>query len=127
MDEKLYEIRYSREHIWVQRLESTVLIGFAEFALEALGEIVALELPRTGDQVKEGQSIGVIESAKTVSDLYSPIDGEILRINDRLANTLDQRALRDKEWLIEIRMQQPKQWETLLTAEQYLEWLKGES
>jgi glycine cleavage system H protein len=74
--------QYTKEHVWVQSLSRNVVkIGVTAYALEALGNIVAVELPDNGAIVKQGRPIGTIESAKMVSDIYAPTDGEISQVN----------------------------------------------
>ena len=78
------DLRYSREHEWVRVEGSTAVIGITSFAADELGDIVYIELPEVGAQLKQFASFGVVESVKAVSDLYAPISGRVVEINDAL-------------------------------------------
>ena len=81
------ERRYSETHEWVMVDGGVATVGITDYAQAQLGDVVFLELPRVGQHVKAGESFGVIESVKAASDLYSPVDGTILEVNDKLANS----------------------------------------
>lgn len=96
---------YTRSHEWVRREGGLAVIGITDFAVEQLGELVYLDLPRAGGIVIRGQAFGEVESVKAVSDLNSPVDGEIVAVNedlvDRLA-TLQQDPF-DAGWLLKVK------------------------
>lgn len=100
------------------------------FAVGQLGEVVSAEWPEQGMPVKAEQSIGTVESVKTVADLYAPIDGTILEINPKLIESLNT-INRDPEgegWIAILEIERPAQWDLLLTHEQYQTWMnEGES
>ena len=78
-------IKYSPEHVWVQdNGDGTALIGITDFAQEQLGDLVYVELPEVGDEINKGEEVSVIESVKTASDLYAPVDGRIIEVNESL-------------------------------------------
>ena len=114
--------RYSKEHEWALVEESgTVLIGISEFAQAELGDVVYVELPKVGTQVTQGGPIGEIESVKAVSDLFSPVSGEIVEVNEGVkANPeLVKESPYENGWLVRITPDDPAQLDTLLDATQY--------
>ena len=80
---------YTKEHEWISEDGSTVKVGITDFAQSQLGDIIFLELPEVGDQIVAGESFGEIEAVKTVSELYAPIDGTILEVNEDLEDSPD--------------------------------------
>ncbi|MCG7380168.1 glycine cleavage system protein GcvH [Paenibacillus sp. ACRSA] len=107
MSELKSDFLYSEEHEWVQTVgEDTVRIGITEFAQHQLGDIVFVELPDLESSVQAEESIGTIESVKTVSDLFSPVSGSIIAINDALqdAPELVNSSPYEEGWMIEIRV-----------------------
>ena len=114
--------KYSKEHEWVL-LEpaGTALVGLSEFAQDQLGDVVYLDLPAVGSQAQQFQKIGEVESVKAVSDLYSPVSGEVLEVNQELASKpeLVNQAPYDQGWLLRMRLADPSGLENLLDAAQY--------
>lgn len=80
------ELRYAESHEWVERRDDVVRVGITDFAQDELGDIVFVELPREGETIKKGEEIGVIESIKAVSDIYAPVSGEVIALNDDVLN-----------------------------------------
>ena len=80
---------YTKEHEWISEEGSSVKVGITDFAQSQLGDIIFLELPEVGDQIVAGESFGEIEAVKTVSELYAPIDGTILEVNEELEDSPD--------------------------------------
>ena len=114
--------RYSKEHEWALVEESgTVLVGISEFAQAELGDVVFVELPKVGDRVEQGGQIGEIESVKAVSDLFSPVSGEIVEVNDGVkANPeLVNESPYENGWLLRIKPDDPSELDSLLDAAQY--------
>ncbi|TWH76071.1 glycine cleavage system H protein [Azomonas agilis] len=115
------ELRYSSSHEWA-RLEAdgTVSIGISDHAQEALGDVVFIELPEVGAQLEAGQTAGVVESVKAASDIYSPISGKVIAINEELA---DQPELVNAEpydsWFFRVNPSNPAELEQLLDAAAY--------
>ncbi len=122
------EFRYTQEHEWV-RLEGDIgTIGITDHAQKELGDIVFIELPKPGARVEKGQALGSVESVKAVSDIYSPVSGEVVEVNTDLANT-PERLNQDPHgaaWLAKIRVSAPKELEALMTAARYEEYIKAE-
>lgn len=122
------DLKYSEEHQWVQFEDNIVMIGISDFAQEQLGEIVFLELPEIGDQLQSGMPYGVIESAKTVSDLYAPVSGEVLEINDELPDSPEiiNSSPYEDGWLIKVKLRDPTELEDLFDAASYEEMIEDE-
>ena len=83
------DLLYTKEHEWISKQDNTVKIGITDFAQSQLGDIIFLELPEVGDQIISGESFGEIEAVKTVSELYAPVDGTILEVNEDLEDSPD--------------------------------------
>jgi glycine cleavage system H protein len=118
------QLRYTQEHEWVSLEEDgTATIGITDFAQSELGDIVYVELPQEGDSLTHMESFGTIEAVKTVSDLYAPVTGEILAVNQQLvdAPTMINESPYDDGWLVKVKLDEPGELEKLLSAEQYAE------
>ena len=113
--------RYSSEHEWAKVDGDEVVVGITDFAQEQLGDVVYVELPRVGDQVKQGRVMGVIESVKAASDLYSPVSGEVAAVNEAAAGEPQKvnDAPYEDGWLIRVRPEATDELNNLMTAEQY--------
>ncbi|WP_328800590.1 glycine cleavage system protein GcvH [Paenibacillus sp. LX16] len=124
MGEVKQQLWYTDEHEWVQRTENgTVRVGITDFAQHQLGDIVFVELPEVGVTIEQGAEIGTIESVKTVSDLFAPVTGNVLKVNEALESTpeLVNESPYEKGWMIEVEMGKDVE-ETLgklLSADQY--------
>ena len=81
------DLKYSEDHEWVKIDENTVTIGITDFAQDELGDIVFVELPEEGDDITQGESFGSVESVKTVSELYAPLNGKIVEVNEELEDS----------------------------------------
>ncbi|WP_239256777.1 glycine cleavage system protein GcvH [Listeria ilorinensis] len=115
------ELVYTEEHEWVKEEGGTYLIGITDFAQDQLGDIVFVELPEVGDTIEQGDSIGSIESVKTVSDFYAPITGKVVEINSELedAPELLNSNPYDKGWLLKVEEVDSAQVAALLSADDY--------
>ncbi|GAA2981034.1 glycine cleavage system protein GcvH [Actinokineospora diospyrosa] len=116
------ELRYTDEHEWVAtKTEDLVRVGITEYAQQQLGDVVFVQLPELGDRVEAGASIGEVESTKSVSDLYAPLSGEVVAVNDAVAEQADllNSDPYGEGWLIEIRVDDPDALEALLDADAY--------
>ncbi len=122
------DLKYSEEHQWVQVEDGIALIGISDFAQEQLGEIVFLELPEVGDQLQSGKPYGVVESAKTVSDLYAPVTGDVIEINDELPDSPEiiNGSPYEDGWLIKVKLVDPAELDDLLDAASYEEMIEDE-
>jgi glycine cleavage system H protein len=117
------ELQYSKTHEWVRVEGDRATIGITDFAQDQLGDIVYLELPEVGRKLRVEDTFGVVESVKAVSDLFSPLSGEILEVNEPL---LDQPETINSDpygegWMLVVRLDQPAELKDLLSAEQYLQ------
>ena len=112
---------YTKDHEWAQVDENIVTIGVTEFAQEQLGEVVYVELPEEGQKVNQGESFGVVESVKAAADLYAPVSGTVIEVNNALLE--DPGALNDDPmnngWLIRIEMDTEKELAALMRVPDY--------
>jgi glycine cleavage system H protein len=117
------ELHYTPDHEWVRAEEGGARIGITDFAQDALGDIVYVQLPTVGTTVAKGDTIGEIESTKSVSEVYAPVSGEIVAVNSDLATALQH--LNDdpygEGWICVIATSAPGELEFLLNAEKYRE------
>lgn len=116
------ELKYTSEHEWIRSDESDVVsVGITHYAQESLGDIVFVSLPSVGDTVAAGDSCGEVESTKSVSELYAPVNGEVVEVNDSVdANPeLINSAPYGDGWLMKIRLSDPAQVDALLSASEY--------
>jgi glycine cleavage system H protein len=116
------ELKYTQEHEWVARTgPDTVRVGITDYAQEQLGDVVFVQLPEPGEHVTAGQAIGEVESTKSVSDIFAPLDGEIVARNESLDS---QAELVNSDpygegWMIDIRLTDPTAVDELLDADAY--------
>lgn len=115
------ELRYTEEHEWVKVENGKVRVGITDFAQSELGDIVFVELPQVGDEVKKSEPFGSVESVKTVSELYAPVSGKVIEVNAELEDSpeLVNESPYEKAWMIVIEPENSSEIEQLLTAEQY--------
>jgi glycine cleavage system H protein len=118
---------YSREHEWVRVADDVCMLGITEFAQQELGEVVFVELPEVGQVFNANDELGTIESVKAVAEVYSPVAGEVVEINDAVVD--DPEMLNDdphgEGWLVKIRFSSADDLKSLMTAEQYDEYVKS--
>ncbi len=123
------DLRYHKEHEWVRKDGQTVTIGISDFAQEALGDVVFVELPQVDDAIEQDQEIGEVESTKATSSIYSPVSGKIVQVNTELG---DHPEYLNKEpygqgWIVVIELSKPAEVDGLMTASQYQEFLSSQS
>ena len=119
------EKKYTEEHEWVQLSGEIATVGITNHAQESLGDIVFIDLPTVGKEVKAKEELCVIESVKAASDIYSPIDGEVLEVNENLSNDasiVNQDAENDG-WIFKLKVSDLEQLNNLMTLDQYKEFL----
>ncbi|ABS26724.1 glycine cleavage system protein GcvH [Anaeromyxobacter sp. Fw109-5] len=115
------DLKYTREHEWARQKGSRIVIGITDFAQDQLGDVVFVELPEIGDTVKKGESFGVVESTKAVSELFAPISGKVVEVNDPLADapeTINSDPY-EEGWMIAVEPSDPKEVEALMDVRAY--------
>jgi glycine cleavage system H protein len=115
------DLRYSEEHEWVKVEGEQVRVGITDFAQSELGDIVFVELPEVGDEVTVNQPFGSVESVKTVSELYAPISGKVVAVNEDLNDSPEfvNESPYEKAWMIIVEPSNTGEIDELMTAEQY--------
>ena len=115
------DLRYSEEHEWVQMDGDVATIGITAYAQDSLGDIVFVELPAVGRSLAVGDGFGVVESVKAVSDVYSPVPGEIIEVNSALETTPEQvnNAPYSDGWMIKVRVSDTSAFDKLMDADAY--------
>ena len=118
---------FSKDHEWVKIDGDKATIGITDFAQKQLGDVVYVELPESGVQLEFHQSFGVIESVKAVSDIYSPISGEVVETNEELNESpeLINEDPHDKGWIVRIKVKNETELENLMSASEYEKYLEG--
>ncbi len=121
--------RYTKEHEWVRVEGDLGAIGITNHAQQELGDIVYVDLPKVGTIVEQGKSLGSVESVKAVSDIYSPVSGEIVEVNESLGQSPEQlnQDPHGAAWLVKIRLSAPDQLKGLLSAADYQAYVGAES
>ena len=120
------DLRYSEEHEWVKVEDGKARIGITHFAQSELGDIVFVELPQVGDEIKSNEPFGSVESVKTVSELYAPISGKVLEVNSELEDSPEyvNESPYENAWMIVVEPTDSSEVDALMTAEQYEEMTK---
>ncbi|EKN62589.1 glycine cleavage system protein H [Neobacillus bataviensis LMG 21833] len=115
------ELRYSEEHEWVKVEGERVRIGITDFAQHELGDIVFVELPEVGDEVTADEPFGSVESVKTVSELYAPVSGKVVEVNEDLSDSPEfvNESAYEKAWMVVVELSDSSELDKLMTAEQY--------
>lgn len=117
---------YTKEHEWVVVKGSIARIGVSDYAQNELGDIVFVELPSVGDVVEEGEGFAVLESVKAVSDVYAPVSGRVVAVNEALEDSpeLINESPLDEGWIAEIEIDDTAQVGDLMSEQEYMEYLK---
>ena len=119
------DYKYTKDHEWIEIAGDRGKIGITDYAQQQLGDVVYVELPEVGAKLKQGQSFGTIESVKAVSELYSPVTGEVVDVNAQLKNKPESvNSDPFGSWMIAIKLTNPGESGSLLDAAQYSELLK---
>jgi len=122
------DLKYTREHEWARSKGARVTVGITDFAQEQLGDVVFVELPDVGDEVKKGEAFGVVESTKAVSDLFSPLTGKVVEVNDPLTDapeTINEDPY-EEGWLVVVEASDPKELADLMDAAAYRKFVEEE-
>ena len=120
------DLHYTKDHEWVKVEEDTALVGISDYAQDQLGDIVYVEMPQPGDEFGQGEEFGALESVKAVSEIYLPLTGEIIEVNEAL---VDNPELVNQDpydnWIVRIRPSHLEELDNLLTVDDYLDMLNG--
>ena len=119
------ELKYTEEHEWVLVEDEIVTVGITDFAQDALGDVVFVELPEVGTLVEVGKPFGVVESVKAVSDVYAPLSGEVVEVNEELPDAPEviNTSPYEDGWMIKIRLSEAGQLDDLLDHEAYQQFV----
>lgn len=115
------EKKFSKEHEWIEKSDQIIIVGITEFAQDQLGDIVSIELPQVSSSFKQKDVMAIIDSVKASSDLYCPVDGEIIEVNEKLLEhpELINQSPFEEGWVVKIKPNNPEQIDSLLSKEQY--------
>jgi glycine cleavage system H protein len=121
-------LRYAKTHEWASLQGEVCTVGLTQFAVDQLTDVIYIDMPDVGDPTVTGDSFGEIESVKAVSDLYAPVSGEIVEVNDKLVNdpTIISKDPYGKGWLIKIKIDKGQTLDHLMTLEQYEKQIASE-
>ena len=123
------DLHYSKDHEWVRVEGDVALIGITDYAQNSLGDVVYVELPKAGEEFAATESFGSVESVKAVSEMFSPVSGSVVAVNEALADE-PEKVNGDpygEGWMIRVRMSNPGEVDSLLTAAEYEDFTKGET
>jgi len=122
------DLKYSKEHEWMKLDSNIATIGITDYAQDSLGDVVYLELPQEGAAVTKEEPLGVVESVKAVSDLYTPVNGTVVEVNDALID--DPEVINEdpysEGWMIKIEVENEDDLKNLLSAEDYQKYIEEE-
>ena len=122
------DLHYSKDHEWVRVEGNVAVIGITDFAQDSLGDVVYVELPKVGDDFAAHEAFGSVESVKAVSEVFNPVSGEIVGINDALADA-PEKVNTDpygEGWMIRVQLSSPGEVDSMLTAAEYEDFTKAE-
>ena len=117
------EKKFTKDHEWVEKSGDLLIVGITDFAQNQLGDVVSIELPQVGSSFKQNDVIAIVDSVKASSDIFCPVDGEIVEVNEKLLENpelINQSAFGDG-WIIKIKPENSQQFDSLLSKEQYEE------
>jgi glycine cleavage system H protein len=120
------DLHYTEEHEWVRLEGKLATVGITQFAVEQLGDVTQVDLPREGEMLKQGDVLGSVESVKAVSDVYVPLSGKVVKVNSPLQDSpeyLNEEPY-DGGWMIQIEMSKPEEMSKLMDAKAYDDFLK---
>ena len=122
------EFLYTKEHEWIRVDEKIGTIGITDHAQKELGDIVYVELPKPGEHVAANESFGTVESVKAVSEIYSPVSGEVVAVNTKLQNNPEMLNSHPhgEAWLVQVRLSDRREIEKLMTADEYEAYIQKE-
>lgn len=120
------DLLYTKDHEWARVDGKTATVGVTRFAVDQLGDVTQVDLPKEGEAVKQGEIFGTVESVKAVSDLFAPLSGKVLKVNSPLSESPEyvNEDPYDEGWMIQIELSRPEETKELMSAEAYQEFLK---
>jgi glycine cleavage system H protein len=121
------DVRYAKSHEWARSDGDTIKVGISDYAQDQLGDIVFVELPEVGDTFGQGEEFGTVESVKAVSELYMPVAGEVVAINDTLEDAPEKvnNTPYADGWMLEVKADNPAEMDNLMDNNAYVDTLKG--
>ena len=120
--------RYTKEHEWIEVVGTSGTVGITDYAQNSLGDIVFVELPKTGQSLEEGTVFGSVESVKAVSDLYAPVTGTVSEVNEELANTPEKlNSDANTTWIMKVDLVDVMQADALMSAAEYETFISEET
>jgi glycine cleavage system H protein len=122
-------LRYTQQHEWVKVEGDTGTVGITDYAQQELGDVVYVDLPEIGATLKAGESLGSVESVKAVSEIYSPVSGEVTALNDLLQGAPEKinQDPQGEAWLVRVKLSHPKETESLMDAAAYDAYVSAKS
>ncbi len=119
--------KYAKSHEWVRQEGDLLVVGISDYAQDSLGDVVFVELPEVGDDYKQGETFGVVESVKAASDIYAPVAGEVVEVNEALTDSPDKvnQAPFGEGWLAKFKPSDSGQLDSLMSAEEYKTYTEG--
>jgi glycine cleavage system H protein len=123
------DLHYSKDHEWVRVDGDVAIVGITDYAQNSLGDVVYVELPKVGDEFSANESFGSVESVKAVSEMFTPVTGKVIEANESLTDE-PEKVNSDpygEGWMIRLRMANPGEADSLLTAAEYEDFTKAES
>ena len=120
------DLKYTKEHEWTRIDGNKATIGITQFAVDQLGDITQVELPKEGEKMRAGEPFGTVESVKAVSDLFAPLTGTVTKVNDPLNDSPEyvNDDCYDEGWMVQIELSNAGELEKLMSADQYQEFLR---
>jgi glycine cleavage system H protein len=120
------DLKYTKEHEWARIDGNKATIGITQFAVDQLGDITQVELPKEGEKMRAGEPFGTVESVKAVSDLFAPLTGTVTKVNDPLNDSPEyvNDDCYDEGWMVQIELTAAAEVEKLMSADQYQEFLR---
>ncbi len=123
------DLHYSKDHEWVRVEGNIAVVGITDYAQDSLGDVVYVEVPKAGDEFAANESFGSVESVKAVSEVFAPVSGEVVGVNEALTDE-PEKVNQDPYgagWMIRVEMSNPGEVDSLLTAAEYEDFTKGET
>lgn len=129
MEQPPADRQYTREHEWVKVDGDVATVGITDFAQRELGDVTYVELPKVGQALNQGEAFGVVESVKAVSDVYAPVSGEVIAVNEDLERRPEavNASPYDEAWIVKVRLSDAGQLDALLGADEYARHVESES